>query len=118
VHSDFHRLKHIYEAYNTGDQTQFPGVTQSYQGNYDQPMANGPGHAPVHVGGPPSTGDIIEMPRVENMTSKQLLSWVQRGVEREMERAKSKNMTYALNRFKAMYAALMKLEEHPQRDRK
>ena len=106
-------MQRIYEGYDVpGTQSNFPGDTTNYSGNYNQPEANGPGHTPIQVTGGPSTGDIIEMPHVDRMTSRQLLSLIQQGVEQEIKRAKDKEMIYAMKRFKNMYNFLIKLEEH------
>lgn len=111
---DDYLIQRIYEGYNTGDQTNFPGQVSNYSGNYDQPMANGPGHTPVHIkGGAPGTGDILEFPHVDRMTSQQVLEVAQKLVEQEINNADEKKMSYALKRFKHVYNLLLKLQEHP-----
>ena len=110
---DDYLIQRIYEGYNTGDQTNFPGQVSNYSGNYDQPSANGPGHTPIHVkGGGPSTGDIIEFPHVDRMTPQQVLSVAQQLVEHEITMADKQDMSYALKRFKHVYDMLSKLQEH------
>lgn len=111
---DFYKLMKIYEDYNMpGNQGNYPSNVGSYQGSYNQPAANGPGHEPVHpTGGNPSTGDIVEFPHKDNLSPGQMLEIVEELVEELMKRASKQKADKAHTKLKQVYEHLLDLKMH------
>jgi hypothetical protein len=111
---DFYKLMKIYEDYNMpGTQGNYPGNVGSYSGSYNQPAANGPGHEPVHpTGGNPSTGDIVEFPHKDVLSTGEMLDIVEELIEELIKRADKQQANNAKAKLKKVYEDLLDLKMH------
>jgi hypothetical protein len=116
-HSDTINLIKIYEDYSsTGNQSNYPsGVTTDNKNSYTTQL-NGPGNGPTSpAGGNPNTGDIFEFPSASKISKEELINILKKKVKGEIERADSKDMKYAMSRFKRFYSFLVDLA-NPETD--